>query len=258
MKNVRKSDVVDVEPLFCSGEMLQAAKDNVLEEHGSPLIDDMEKLQEENEHDPFKIVNGQVVVKDSNMLATLQELDRIYMDNRNIQQQESSEEEAEEDDEEARKALHRMLEEFGEEIARLKAHDDEAEQLISDHIPHFLKTWKRSKKRGQSTKAKAPEPIQSVAVGDDVPNFLDSNGRFSEQLISDYESNLTEKAYGDIIKSRSHDTSITYNYKQLKFLFFYRKFYAGRPAISRFQVRDTKLLAFLMREVVEREVPSQQ
>ncbi|CEP15310.1 hypothetical protein [Parasitella parasitica] len=118
-----------------------------------------------------------------------------------------------------------------EEIARLKAYDDEAEQ-----------------------KAKAPELVQYVAVGDDVPNFLDRNGPFSKQLISDYESNLTEKSYGNIIKSRSHNTSITYGYKQLEFLFFCKKVYAGRPAIFRFQVRDTKLLAFLMRDVVECEV----
>ncbi|CEP17733.1 hypothetical protein [Parasitella parasitica] len=112
-----------------------------------------------------------------------------------------------------------------EKIARLKApHDDAGEQLISYHIPHFLETWKPSKKKlSQSSEAKAPEPVRSVTVGDDVPNyFLDSNGRFSEQLLSYYESNLTEKAYGDIIKSRSHNTSITYGYKQLEFLFFFK------------------------------------
>ncbi|CEP16661.1 hypothetical protein [Parasitella parasitica] len=122
------------------------------------------------------------------------------------------------------------------------------------HIKYFLETWRQSKKRSQSSKAKEPDPVQFVAVEDHVPNCLDSNGRFSEKLISAYESNLTEIAYGDTIKSRSHNTSITYYYKQVEFLFFYKKVYAGDPAISRFQVRDTKLLVFLGREFVEREI----
>ncbi|KAI8637370.1 hypothetical protein BD408DRAFT_406492 [Parasitella parasitica] len=111
MKDLKKSDLVDVEPLFCPEEKVQGVENDVQEETGPSTSVDTEN--QENVHDRFKIVNGQVVVKDLDMLATLQELDKIYTGTQNELEQDSSEEEAEEDDEEARKALHRMLEEFG-------------------------------------------------------------------------------------------------------------------------------------------------
>lgn len=118
MKDAKKHDVINEEPLFCpeQEEEQQPNDDNVHEVVSvdpSPIVVDSE--DQENQPGSFKIVNGQVVVKDPSMLATLQELDKIYMESHNAQQESSSsdEEEITENDEDARQALHKMLEEFG-------------------------------------------------------------------------------------------------------------------------------------------------
>lgn len=117
MKDAKKHDVVNEEPLFCpeEEEEQQPKKSNihdVVSVDPSPIV--VESENQESQPDSFKIVNGQVVVKDPGMLATLQELDKIYMESHNAQQEPSSdEEEVEENDEDARQALHKMLEEFG-------------------------------------------------------------------------------------------------------------------------------------------------
>ncbi|KAK4509019.1 uncharacterized protein ATC70_007368 [Mucor velutinosus] len=116
MKDAKKHDVINEEPLFCPEEKEeeQPEKDDVHDavSIGPPIA--AETKDQEDQPDSFKIVNGQVVVKDPSMLATLQELDKIYMDSHNAQQESSSdEEEVVENDEDARRALHKMLEEFG-------------------------------------------------------------------------------------------------------------------------------------------------
>ncbi|KAL7312118.1 hypothetical protein PS15m_007917 [Mucor circinelloides] len=117
MKDTKKHEVNNEEPLFCPEEKEDEEdcpeQDNA---HNAvsvnmPIL--VESDDQENQHDPFKIVNGQVVVKDPSMLATLQELDKIYMESHNAQEPSSDEEDVAENDEDARKALHKMLEEFG-------------------------------------------------------------------------------------------------------------------------------------------------
>ncbi|KAL9560026.1 hypothetical protein MBANPS3_000141 [Mucor bainieri] len=117
MKDAKKHDVIHEETLFCpveEEEEKQLSDDNVLDAVSvdPPMV--MESEDQEDQPDSFKIVNGQVVVKDPSMLATLQELDKIYMESHNAQQIPSSdEEEVDENDDDARQALHKMLEEFG-------------------------------------------------------------------------------------------------------------------------------------------------
>lgn len=118
MKDTKKHEVNNEEPLFCPEE--KEDEEDCPEQDNAhhavsvnmPIL--VESDDQENQHDPFKIVNGQVVVKDPSMLATLQELDKIYMESHNAQEEPSSDEEdVAENDEDARKALHKMLEEFG-------------------------------------------------------------------------------------------------------------------------------------------------
>lgn len=123
MKDIKKHELKGVEPLFCPEEKELPIENDVKENEATdqPTSIITENLEsQDNQHDPFKIVNGQLVIKDPSMLATLQELDKIYSGSQRAQEVESSgeeeeeEEEVEEDDEEARKALNRMLEEFGD------------------------------------------------------------------------------------------------------------------------------------------------
>ncbi|GAN06621.1 hypothetical protein MAM1_0130d06108 [Mucor ambiguus] len=118
MKDTKKHDVINEESLFCpeeeEGVEVHPKEDNMHDviSVNPPIV--VESEDREDQPDSFKIVNGQVVVKDPSMLATLQELDKIYMDSHSAQQEPSSdEEEVAENDEDARQALHRMLEEFG-------------------------------------------------------------------------------------------------------------------------------------------------
>ncbi|CAO3609467.1 unnamed protein product [Mucor fragilis] len=115
MKDAKKHDVNNEEPLFCPEEKEEPPEEN--NAHDVVSVDPpihVEDKDQEDQPDSFKIVNGQVVVKDPSMLATLQELDKIYMDSHNAQEEPSSdEEEVVENDEDARQALRKMLEEFG-------------------------------------------------------------------------------------------------------------------------------------------------
>lgn len=120
MKDIKKHELKGVEPLFRPEEKELPIENDIQEkestDQSTPIITENLESQD-NQHDPFKIVNGQLVIKDPSMLATLQELDKIYSGSQNAKEVESSEEEeeeVEEDDEEARKALNRMLEEFGD------------------------------------------------------------------------------------------------------------------------------------------------
>lgn len=99
MKDITKQELEGVQPLL-------------LPESIENKPDPMDKTAIEDQKESFEIINGKVVVREPDIISTLEELEELENMRRHTED-ESSEEEQDEDENQAREALNKMLEEFG-------------------------------------------------------------------------------------------------------------------------------------------------
>jgi hypothetical protein len=102
MKEITKQELKDVQPLL-QPESIASEHETV---NAHETMDETNALEEE----PFQFINGKVLVREPEIISTLQELENMH----EHVQDESSEEEQDEDENLAREALNKMLEEFGD------------------------------------------------------------------------------------------------------------------------------------------------
>ncbi|KAG2219717.1 hypothetical protein INT45_006049 [Circinella minor] len=124
-------------------------------------------------------------------------------------------------------------------------YDQYVKQLIKDHIPHFENL---SEKKKGNKKA-------SFGREDNFSEMIDDDGQISERLMEeDEDTMIKEKAYKDIQEGRSYQTAKSYCAKQVEYLIFCDKRYHRRPVSTRFQATGDKLVTFLYKKVINRQI----
>ncbi|CAO3657013.1 unnamed protein product [Mucor hiemalis] len=123
------------------------------------------------------------------------------------------------------------------------------EQIITEHIPHFLNVLRNRRRSLTSQSQRQDQPD----VDHTTLEFVSENGDISEKFI-DQDTTTKDKAYQEIQEARGYNTSVTYCSKQVEFLRFCGARYARKPSMVRYQATSDKLLAFLYKKVFNRTV----